>query len=37
MERRYCFMWITRYDVLELLHVLQLRSVVLELLYVVLQ
>ena len=26
MERRYCLMWITHYDVLEFLHVLQLRG-----------
>ena len=36
MERRYCLMWITHYDVLEFLHVLQLRYVVLELRYVAL-
>ena len=36
MERHYCLMWIKYYDVLEFLHVLQLRYVVLELRYVVL-
>ena len=36
MERRYCFMWLTHYDVTEFLHVLQLRYAVLELRSVVL-
>ena len=36
MERRYCPMWKTYYDVLEFSHVLQLRYMVLELRYVVL-
>ena len=36
MERRYCLMWITHNDVLEFLHLLQLRYVVLELRDVVL-
>ena len=36
MERSYCLMWITHYDVSEFLHVWQLRYAVLELRYVVL-
>ena len=35
MERRYYLMWVTHYDVLEFLHVLQLRYMVLVLRYVV--
>ena len=36
MERCYCLMWITHYDVSEFLHVWQLRYAALELRYVVL-